>query len=115
MALDNIRAAQAYIDQLDADGDIDKDKVLEDDTADALGLPDGSTVGDMLHAKIDPLIGAIFDEITANADVSTSVDLSAVEVEAGIRVEDGNATKIGDTAEKGPLDQSSTTGSGGVS
>ena len=115
MALDNQRAVQSYIDFQHNSGAIDKNQELEQDTIDDLGLSDGATVEDMLHSRLDPLVSAIFGEIIDNGEVSVSVDLSGVEVEPGIAVDDDQAQKIGETYEHGQLDESSASGTGGVS
>lgn len=90
MSLSNTRAVQAYIDAQHAAGQLDKDRQLEQATIDTLGLPDGSTVEDMLHAKMDPLVRAILDEIADHA-----------RIDAGIEVEDGTSSKIGETRQSG--------------
>jgi len=100
MSLDASRAVQEWIDAKHSAGEIDKTKTLDDDTCDAIGIPRGSTVEDMLHAKTDKLFQAIVDELTANGAVSVTVP-------SGITVEDGGGNTVGSTVD-------SPTANGGI-
>lgn len=84
--LDASRAVQDYIDAQHNAGEINKNQTLDSATNQALGLPSGSTVEDMLHAKMDPLFEALLGEVDDHA-----------RIDSGIEVEDGSGSVIGTT------------------